>query len=72
MSETDASRIRIDDITVMLQIVNTFTEDSRGVNLQWNSTLLKNVGSCRNSNIYSYLVTYGGQSYHVYINVVHF
>jgi hypothetical protein len=33
---------------------------------------LKNVNSCLNTNIYSYLETSGGQSYNPYLNVVHF
>ncbi len=32
----------------------------------------KNVNSCLNMNIYSYLETSGGQSYNPYLNVVHF
>jgi hypothetical protein len=33
---------------------------------------LKIVNSCLNTNIYSYLETSGGQSYNLYLNVVHF
>ncbi len=33
---------------------------------------LKNVNNCLNTNIYSYLATSGGQSYNLYLNVVHF
>ncbi len=33
---------------------------------------LKSVNSCLNTNIYSYLETSGGQSYNIYLNVVHF
>jgi hypothetical protein len=33
---------------------------------------LKNVNSCLNSNLYSYLETSGGQSPDLYLNVVHF
>jgi hypothetical protein len=33
---------------------------------------LKNVNNCLNTNIYSYLVTSGGQSSNLYLNVVHF
>ncbi len=33
---------------------------------------LKNVNNCWNTNIYSYLETSGGQSSHLYLNVVHF
>ncbi len=33
---------------------------------------LKNVNNCLNTNIYSYLETSGGQSYDLYLNVVHF
>ncbi len=33
---------------------------------------LKNVNSCLNTNIYSYLETSGGQSYIPNLNVVHF
>ncbi len=32
----------------------------------------KNVNNCLNTNIYSYLETSGGQSYNLYLNVVHF
>jgi hypothetical protein len=34
--------------------------------------VLKIVKSCLNTNIYSYLETSGGQSYNLYLNVVHF
>ncbi len=33
---------------------------------------LKNVNNCLNTNIYSYLEACGGQSYNLYLNVVHF
>ena len=33
---------------------------------------LKIVNNCLNTNIYSYLVTPHGQSYNLYLNVVHF
>jgi hypothetical protein len=33
---------------------------------------LKNVNNCLNTNIYSYLETYGVQSCNLYLNVVHF
>ncbi len=33
---------------------------------------LKNVNNCLNTNIYSYLETSGGQSFILYLNVVHF
>jgi hypothetical protein len=33
---------------------------------------LKNVNNCLNTNIYSDLETSGGQSYNLYLNVVHF
>ncbi len=33
---------------------------------------LKNVNNYLNTNIYSYLETSGGQSYNIYLNVVHF
>jgi hypothetical protein len=33
---------------------------------------LKNVNSCFNTNIYSYLETSGSQSSNLYLNVVHF
>jgi hypothetical protein len=33
---------------------------------------LKNVNNSWNSNIYSYLETSVGQSYYLYVNVVHF
>ncbi len=36
------------------------------------STFKKNVSSCLNTNIYSYLETSGGQSYNLYLNIVHF
>ncbi len=33
---------------------------------------LKNVNNCLNTNIYSYLETFGGQSSNLYLNVIHF
>jgi hypothetical protein len=33
---------------------------------------LKNLNSYLNANIYSYLETSGGQSFNLYLNVVHF
>jgi hypothetical protein len=33
---------------------------------------LKNVNNCLNANIYSYLVTSGGKSSNLYLNVVQF
>ncbi len=33
---------------------------------------LKNVNNNLNTNIYSYLETFGGQSSNIYLNVVHF
>ena len=33
---------------------------------------LKNVNNCLNTDIYSYLETYGGRSFNLYLNVVHF
>ncbi len=33
---------------------------------------LKIVNNCLNTNIYSYLETAGGQSFNIYLNVVHF
>ncbi len=33
---------------------------------------LENVNNSLNTNIYSYLETYGGQSFNLYLNVVHF
>jgi hypothetical protein len=32
----------------------------------------KNVKKCFNTNIYSYLETFGCKSYNIYLNVVHF
>jgi hypothetical protein len=32
----------------------------------------KNVNNCLNTSIYSYLETSGGQSFNMYLNVVHF
>jgi hypothetical protein len=32
----------------------------------------KNVNNCLNTNIYFYLETSGGQSYNLYLSVVHF
>ncbi len=32
----------------------------------------KNVNNCLNTNIYSYLETSGGQSFNLYLNVIHF
>jgi hypothetical protein len=36
------------------------------------TTHFKNANNCLNINIYSYLETSGGQSYNLYLNVVHF
>jgi hypothetical protein len=33
---------------------------------------LRSVNNCLNTNIYSYFETSGGQSYYLYLNVVHF
>jgi hypothetical protein len=33
---------------------------------------LKNVNNCQNTNIYSYLETFDGQSSNLYLNVAHF
>jgi len=33
---------------------------------------LKVVNNCLYTNIYSYLVTSGGQNYNIYLNVAHF
>jgi hypothetical protein len=33
---------------------------------------LKAVNNCLNTNIYSYLEMSGGQSFNVYLNIVHF
>ncbi len=33
---------------------------------------LKNANNCLNTNIYSYLETYGGPSSNLYLNVIHF
>jgi hypothetical protein len=33
---------------------------------------LKNVNNCLNTNIYSFLMTSGGQKSNLYLNVVHF
>ncbi len=32
----------------------------------------QNVNNCLNTNIYSYLETFGGQSFNLYLNFVHF
>ncbi len=39
---------------------------------QMEQRTLKNVNNCLNTNIYSYLETYGGKSYKLYFNVVYF
>ena len=33
---------------------------------------LKNVNNCLNTNVYSYLETFGGQSYNQYLDVIYF
>jgi hypothetical protein len=33
---------------------------------------LKNLNNCLNTNLYSYLETFGGQSSNLYFNVFHF
>jgi hypothetical protein len=40
--------------------------------LQMEQRALKNVNNCLNTNIFSYLDTYGGQSCNLYLNVGHF
>jgi len=42
-----------------------FTQEGNG------ATCFKNVNNCLNTNIYSYLETSGGQSFNLYLNVVH-
>ncbi len=37
----------------------------------WNSMLLKNVNNCLNTNIYSFLETFSGQSSNLNLNIVH-
>ncbi len=53
----------IDDSWLMLQIVAIMPMEQR---------TLTNVNNYPNTNIYSYLVTSGGQSSNLYLNVVHF
>jgi hypothetical protein len=45
-------------------------ENVKGASLEQRT--LKFVNNCLNTNIYSYLETSGGQSFNLYINVVHF
>ncbi len=57
------------------RIICTFKMPSTSV--AWITGLMeqctfKNVNNCLNTNIYSYLETSGGQSYNLYLNVVHF
>jgi len=40
--------------------------------VQNGTACFKIVNNCLNTNIYSYLETSGGQSYNLYLNVVHF
>jgi hypothetical protein len=42
------------------------------VHMSMEQRTLKNVNNCLNTTIYSYLETSGGQSSHLYLNVVHF
>ncbi len=39
---------------------------------QMEQLAFKNVNNCLNTDIYSYLETYGGKSYNLYFNVFHF
>ncbi len=51
------------------------TDIDKSTNLEWSimeQHTFKNVNSCLNTNIYSYLETSGGPSYNPYLNVVQF
>jgi hypothetical protein len=45
---------------------------SQYLKIKMEQRTLKNVNSCLNTNIYSYLETSGGQRIHLYLNAVHF
>ncbi len=47
----------------ILTLVNTLANGS---------AFFENVNNCSNINIYSYFQTSGGQSYNLYLNVIHF
>jgi hypothetical protein len=49
----------------------TILNEASRVVLQMEQHALRNVNNCLNTNIYSYLETSGGQSYIIYLNVVH-
>jgi hypothetical protein len=52
------------------RIWNNFKRRFDSVSMEQHN--LRNVNTCLNTNIYSYLATSGDQSYNVYLNVVHF
>ncbi len=57
--------------------LNPFWEESKYKNkMKWEISMeqqtLKIVNNCANINIHSYLETSGGQSFNLYLNVVHF
>jgi hypothetical protein len=57
----------------ILKIFNTCAAIFYRQNFLYNATAhFKNVNNCLNTNIYSYLETCGGQSFNLYLNVVHF
>jgi hypothetical protein len=56
--ETTSCRIHVDE-TLQVTVSN-------------GTTCFKNVNSCLNTNIYSHVETSGGQSYNLYLNVLHF
>ena len=57
----DASvHFHLDDLTVQSLCING------------TACALKIINDCLNKNVYSYLETSGGQSYNLYLNVVHF
>ena len=64
MSKNDASRIIIDDLRVMLQLVALFT-----IIIYNGTACFKIVNNCLNTNIYSYIETSGGKSFNLYVNV---
>jgi hypothetical protein len=60
------------DIFSLLQKYFRAANKIRKKALPMEQRTLKIVNNCLNTNIYSYLETSGGQSFNLYLNVVHF
>jgi hypothetical protein len=54
-------------------VTSVINETFKKCSIQFYGTAcIKNVKNCLNKNIYSYLETSGGQSFNLYLNIVHF